>query len=348
MSRFTTLTTLSLLGLTSAVAEAGITTTRVPGVGGPALTSDGDLVCAAAEIYFDGDCRSEADLDSMIAPSGSAYTVVGYLGPNDSAEDYLVVIEQTAPNEEIYTILDPSLSGGATRDGYAIHAQGVSLIEYDSSTEELTRTTSVDEVIRLGSAWTWSNVTFLEDVYGVGYETHCVDGVCTTAYSSSAVEIGQCDNMLKAATADEMITCAAVMSALPGATAGVVVLGLTKNPMPALAAVGVFGGPGLWVCDQRRQKAMGSADLIQEVCGTEFDIDVGPSDPPTGPGGDESVTGCLVCTEWETQSTGYETWEECDDGGTVTWYETGDVEVCTKWSVDPEGSDLDGDGFCDE
>ncbi|MFN3200902.1 MAG: hypothetical protein ACE366_21055 [Bradymonadia bacterium] len=83
-------------------------------------------------------------------------------------------------------------------------------------------------------------------------------------------------------------------------------------------------------------------DALDEACDGTDDVVIDYNDPDFG---ELERYGCYVCTEREAEEREFST--EDSDGNTVTLTVTG-LEGCVEWEVDPNGTDEDWDGWCDD
>jgi hypothetical protein len=370
--------TLSSLVLLASSPSLGATFTRNAQ---PVVTSSQTSIpsirrnCTTARVWFDGRCRTEAWFDNHLSRADRELLFI--LGATDHAlfggeDDGVILVERVDDGTVEYTFVEgdaPASRGtytlasmGPKRGGYPVEAVHTVNYSYNADeqlvvyTETKTPVSAFSGPLGGGYGWSWDVIDWEQKTWLSGSAIEiCDETGCGMAYAYSGE--WTCEHLYDAAYSQAANRCAIGLGTAAAVIGGVGALiavgasgGLAVLATPvAMAAAGTYAGSAAgvvhYLCANSATQAAVS-ELLENGC-IEDDPDPGDFEPGGDiPGDDETDTsvGCMACTSWEYQSFDTSYWDE--DSGELT-VESHSELVCSEWSLDPSGTDANGDGWCD-
>ncbi|MEM6996858.1 MAG: hypothetical protein AAF721_40520 [Myxococcota bacterium] len=338
------------------------------------LGIDPALLCPAAEIWFHQACRDLDWIESNLAGSGQIVTIAGS-NAKLTGTAHIILREQLASDtfETVAISDDPAsfgIASGPTRGGYAIDAKTrQSMTSQDNEFILLSETLSVAESSDPDAPpWFWETTYWESAIYRPGESPgFCDADGCVTLYTGgySCEQIRdatqsrvkhQC--MHGGGTGGHIMVGGIALSVGVGVVAGLVIAtaGAGASTPAGVAAGGIIitGGAAAAVAVA---DSFCSNKAVQEAFQQQIDNGCVDVDDPTAPDPDIPVdpdlddgdavadAGCNNCDEWAVQVGELSEWYP--DTGTLVVTRSDEEVVCLSWSLDPTGTDMNGDGWCD-
>ena len=338
----------------------------------PMIFISPDLLCPQGELFFDGECRTQSWLQATFS-QGNAVAFGGSPYMGGSGTRYLMVMEQNSSDViEHYLIADDYVAAPngffsvsiASRGGYRLESMFRQTL---MSQPDSTFTVHVEsfEPVTDPLGWYWESLDWRSTTYQPGSNpVYCTEDGCISAFSSKTYTCKELAESVESQTFNDCMffgTGMFLTASMTGIGAGTGIIafllltgGSAGAGAPVAAGVGVSlflgigaagAGAATWWCENEGTQAAFRAQTDAGCFDPEDPEDPEePEDPDDEDDGVAELTGCKECDDYGTNEYTSSHW----DNGTGTLDVTCHSEiVCESWTYHPDGTDSNGDGWCD-